>query len=153
MNTSTHIIETKPSPDQIKNFIIEAEALRNKADALNIPMVIGIDEEDNTYITANTPVWTSDNLFLLVTGLAPRQHPSLLTLAQLDDIVHRIEEDTEDLRALNVPFVTGIQPTPHGKLHILSHMPPETRKPIVSAHFDLTIDPDMLGDTEEVPCP
>jgi hypothetical protein len=145
---NTQITETKPSPETVKNFILEVEALRNKAESLNIPMVIGVDEDNRTYITAFTPLRTSDNIFLIVTGLAPRLHPSVLTLSQLNDVMQRLEDDTEDLRASGIPFVVGVQPEYHGKLRILSHMPNGTQSSLHSAHLDLT----MFGDTQDVPC-
>lgn len=146
---NTQIAETKPSPDTVKDFILEAEALRNKAELLNIPMVIGIDEDDSTYITAFTSLRTSDNIFLLITGLAPRLHPSVLTMSQLNDVMHRLEEDAEDLRSSGIPYVIGIQPEHQGKLRILSNMPEGTQQSLHSAHLDLT----MFGNTAEVSCP
>lgn len=142
-----------PQRTTLDDFISRAEALVAEARRHGFSVIVGIDQPgENIYLTSNTTLETSDDLFLLIAGLAPRQHPSILTLPHMDEIMQRLEVDAEELRDAGVPFVCGIQPEPHGRLRILSYTPEETRSPILAAHFDLTIDPNMLGDTSEVPC-
>lgn len=150
----THIKETAvPQNTTLDDFILEAEALVAKARRLNIAMVAGIDTPDKVFLTASTPKEiTSDDIFLLITNLAPRHYPSVLTMSPAQYLLHRLEEDTANLKASDIPFVVGVQTDPQDKLKILQHLPDGARSSLHSAHFDLTMYATMERDEEEEPC-
>ena len=126
--------------------------LSTEARRLDISVVVGIDTPEKTHVTAHTTIKTRDDLFLLITNLAPRQHPSILTLSQVQDIMQRLEEDAEDLKASDVPYVIGVQTDPQDKLRIFQHLPAGSKLALHSAHFDLTIEDTALEEIKDGPC-